>query len=138
VHMDTTDTIRTLALPMATTVLTGLSAVFSSGLARGSTVLGGWDAGVGRMDGTVVRGTVIRDGVALGMVIEDGVIVAATRTDSLEGHSTVRRRSMVVGFTAEASMVEADFMAAEVSTVEADFMEVAAMVADTGKNLAEV
>ena len=82
-HMDTTDTIHTLALPMATTAPTGLSAVFSSAPGRGSTVLDGWDAGAGRMDGTVVRGTVIRDGVALGTVIEDGVIVADTMgTDS--------------------------------------------------------
>lgn len=87
------------------------------------------------MDGTVVRGTVIRDGVALGTVIEDGVIVAATRTDSLEGHSTVRRRSMVAGFMAEASMKVVGSTAEAASTVAVDFMAVAvSMVAATGKD----
>ena len=34
---------------------------------------GGWDAGVGLMDGTVVRGMVIRGGVAPGTVVMDGM-----------------------------------------------------------------
>lgn len=75
---DITAIIRTPARPTATTVLTGLSEARSSVLVRGSMAPAGSETGVGRMDGAAVRGTVIRDGVVAGTVVQAMAIVADT------------------------------------------------------------
>ena len=77
------------------------------------------------MDGTVVRGTVILDGVALGTVIEDGVIVAATDTDSFAADSIL---NFMAGFMV-AKDSTADFTEVKGSTVEAASMVEAASTA---------
>ena len=56
----------TLAHLTATTVPIGLLVAYSLALARGSTDRGGWGAGVGLMDGTVVRGLAIPGGIEPG------------------------------------------------------------------------
>jgi hypothetical protein len=73
-----TVTLLMLARLTATTALTGLWAVCSLVPVLGFTVLDGWDTGVGRTAGTVVRGTDIRAGVApTTAAVGDMVMLAA-------------------------------------------------------------
>jgi hypothetical protein len=122
--------------------LTGSLVECSSVLARGSTVRGGWDAGVGPMVGAVVRGTVTRAGVERGTVVRDGAILAAShRMASCTVALAVLVDSMRLllfmveqAFTAERSVAAVDFMAAQ-SMAEAVSMAAAAFMeaADTDK-----
>src|ERR1700689_4099659 len=76
VSMATTDTTLTLVRLMATMERTGSPAASSSERGRGSMVPGGWEAGVGLMDGTVVRGTEMLAGVAPGAIAAADTTVA--------------------------------------------------------------
>jgi hypothetical protein len=85
-HTGTTDTIRMHALPMAITILTGLTTVPSSEPVRGSMVPLGSETGAGRMvgitdgmavaTGTITGGIVAGGGVAAGAV-EAGAVITA-------------------------------------------------------------
>ena len=96
---------------MATTALIGLLMASSSELARGSMVLGGWGVGVGRTDGTVVRGTEILAGVVRGMADAANTTGAA---DTMDAGDTTDAGAGAIG----AAMPEADTRAA---TPAADF-----------------
>ncbi len=110
---------------MATMALIGLRVASLSGRARGSMVLGGWGAGVGLTDGTVVRGMEMLAGVARGAIAADttvaeaGVIAAAMpEVDTLAA-------------TPVADSMAEQFTVAEAFTAQADSTVVAAMAADT-------
>ena len=134
VSMDTTGTTLTPVRLTATTALTGLRVAFSSELARGSMVLGGWGAGVGLMDGTDARGSETLAGVALGAIAADTTVAEAGATAAAMPEVDTRAATPVGDFTVVRSVVvrstAADFTA-ERSTVAEASTVAAVMAADT-------